>query len=158
MEEYLEFYQFHEKDEYDNLMCLYCVVKKIDGKRYLGFIKDYDTALSELKEFAYNNKLYTLDDLLKSDKFHTQMSNKDFRDAIKEKYNYDSSKIANFNDIAKFDGKLKTKEENPTGKEKKEEEDPTKKESRIKKIMKKINEKVSKHKITSLVIATAAIA
>lgn len=169
MEEYLEFYQFHEKDENDNLICLYCVVKKIDGKRYLGFIRDYDTALSELKEFAYNNKLYTLDDLLKSDKFHAQMSNKDFRDAIKEKYNYDSSKVTNFNDIAEFEGKLKAKEENPTSKEKKKEstskvkdktkeEDPTKKESRIKKIMKKIKEKVSKHKITSLVIATAAIA
>ncbi len=55
-------------------------------------------ALEELREFAYDNELYTDDDLKISNKLHLQTTNKDFRDLLKKKYNYDTSEIENFND------------------------------------------------------------
>ena len=54
MSKYLEYYQFHEKDEDGNIVCLYCIVKKTDDGICLQFEKDYNTALKELEEFAYD--------------------------------------------------------------------------------------------------------
>lgn len=98
MNKYLEYYQFHEKDEDGNTVCLYCVVKESFRGVSFQFISDYDMALDELKEFAYDNELYTEDDLKNSNKLHLQTTNKDFRDLLKKKYNYDTSEIENFND------------------------------------------------------------
>lgn len=98
MNKYLEYYQFHEKDEDGNTVCLYCIVKESLGGVSFQFISDYDMALEELREFAYDNELYTDDDLRNSNKLHLQTTNKDFRDLLKKKYNYDTSEIENFND------------------------------------------------------------
>lgn len=98
MNKYLEYYQFHEKDEDGNTVCLYCIVKESFGGVSFQFISDYDMALEELREFAYDNVLYTADDLKNSNKLHLQTTNKEFRDLLKKKYNYDTSEIENFND------------------------------------------------------------
>ena len=98
MNKYLEYYQFHEKDEDGNTVCLYCIVRESLGGVSFQFISDYDVALEELREFAYDNELYTDDDLKNSNKLHLQTTNKDFRDLLKKRYNYDTSEIENFND------------------------------------------------------------
>ena len=53
MSKYLEYYQFHEKDEDGNIVCLYCIVKRTDDGICLQFEKDYNTALKELEEFIH---------------------------------------------------------------------------------------------------------
>lgn len=98
MNKYLEYYQFHEKDENGNTVCLYCIVKENNGKVNFQFISDYDEALDELREFAYDNELYTTDDLKSSSKLHLQVTNKEFRDLLKKKYNYDTNELENFNE------------------------------------------------------------
>ena len=98
MNKYLEYYQFHEKDEDGNTVCLYCIVKENNGKVNFQFISDYNNALDELREFAYDNELYTVDDLKDSSKLHLQATNKEFRDSLKKKYNYDTNEIENFNE------------------------------------------------------------
>ena len=75
MNKYLEYYQFHEKDEDGNTVCLYCIVKRTDDGICLQFEKDYNTALKELKEFAYDNEIYTTEELKNSSKLHLQVSN-----------------------------------------------------------------------------------
>ena len=98
MYKYLEYYQFHEIDENGDVVCLYCVVKENNGKISFQFIKDYEEALNELREFAYDNDLHTTDELRKSSKLHLQEDNKTFRELLRNKYDYDTSDIENFND------------------------------------------------------------
>ena len=98
MNKYLEYYQFHEKDEDGNTVCLYCIVKRTDDGIYLQFEKDYNTALKELKEFAYDNEIYTTEELKNSSKLHLQVSNKEFREELAKKYGYKTDEINNFNE------------------------------------------------------------
>ena len=101
MDKYLEYYQFHEKDEEGNAICLYCTLKEENGKVAIQFIKNYDEALEELRNFAYANGITTTEDLKNDENLHLQVSNKDFRDMLKNKYNYDTSDIDNFNEYIK---------------------------------------------------------
>lgn len=98
IDKYLEYYQFHEKDADGNLVCLYCVVTKKGEKIDFEIIEDYDMAKEYLKDFASDNELYTVDDLKKDNRLHLQTSNKEFRNLLKKKYNYDTSDIGNFHD------------------------------------------------------------
>lgn len=98
MNKYLEYYQFHEKDEDGNTVCLYCIVKRTDDGICLQFEKDYNTALKELKEFAYDNEIYTTEELKNSSKLHLQVSNKEFREELAKKYGYKTDEINNFNE------------------------------------------------------------
>ncbi len=98
IDKYLEYYQFHEKDADGNVVCLYCVVTKKGEKINFQIIEDYDVAKEYLREFAYDNELYTVDDLKKNNNLHLQTSNKEFRNLLKKKYNYDTSDVENFHD------------------------------------------------------------
>ena len=100
MSKYLEYYQFHEKDEDGNIVCLYCIVKKTDDGICLQFEKDYNTALKELEEFAYDNEIYTTEELKNSSKLHLQVSNKEFREELAKKYGYKTDEINNFNEAS----------------------------------------------------------
>ena len=95
---YLEYYQFHETDENGNVICLYCIVKITDDGICLQFEKEYNTALEELKEFAYNNEIYTTEELKNSSKLHLQVPNKKFREELAKKYGYKTDEINNFNE------------------------------------------------------------
>ena len=95
MSKYLEYYQFHEKDEDGNIVCLYCIVKRTDDGICLQFEKDYNTALKELEEFAYDNEIYTTEELKNSSKLHLQVSNKEFREELAKKYGYKTDEINN---------------------------------------------------------------
>ena len=95
---YLEYYQFHETDENGNVICLYCIVKRTDDGICLQFEKEYNTALEELKEFAYDNEIYTTEELKNSSKLHLQVSNKEFREELAKKYGYKTDEINNFNE------------------------------------------------------------
>ncbi len=95
---YLEYYQFHETDENGNLICLYCIVKRTDDGICLQFEKEYNTALEELKEFAYDNQIYTTEELKNSSKLHLQVPNKKFREELAKKYGYKTDEINNFNE------------------------------------------------------------
>ena len=76
MDKYLEYYQFHETDENGNTVCLYCVaVQTRDGRTVIQFIEDYDDAIGELKDFAYDNQIYTTEELKKNSHLHLQISN-----------------------------------------------------------------------------------
>lgn len=97
MKEYLEYYQFHETNENGEVICLYCVVTNDEhGKIKLRFIKEYDSAIKELREFAYSNSLYTIDELKSSNMLHLQVSNENFRKMLKSKYNYNADDVDNF--------------------------------------------------------------
>lgn len=100
MSKYLEYYQFHEKDEDGNIVCLYCIVKRTDDGICLQFEKDYNTALKELEEFAYDNEIYTTEELKNSSKLHLQVSNKEFREELAKKYGYKTDEINNFNEAS----------------------------------------------------------
>ena len=99
MNKYLEYYQFHEKDEDGNIICLYCIVKSNDNKVDLQFISDYDEALEELRNFAYDNKIHNVDELKNSSRVHLQATNKEFRNMLENKYDFDTSNIDNFNEV-----------------------------------------------------------
>lgn len=99
MRKYLEYYQFYEKDENDNTICLYCIVtKEEDGTLYLTFERDYNAALKWLRNFAFNNDIYTTEELKNSSKLHLQVSNKKFREELAKKYGYNFDEINNFNE------------------------------------------------------------
>ncbi len=98
MIKYLEYYQFHETDENGNVICLYCIVKGTDDGICLQFEKEYNTALEELKKFAYDNQIYTTEELKNSSKLHLQVPNKKFREELAKKYGYKTDEINNFNE------------------------------------------------------------
>ena len=98
MNNYIEYYQFHEKDKDGNDVCMYCFVKLNAGNITFHFTDDLQEAINELREFAYSNNIYNPTDLLESKKLHLQVSNKDFRDFLWKKYRYTSETVENFHD------------------------------------------------------------
>ena len=135
MNKYLEYYQFHEKDEDGNIICLYCIVKSNDNKVDLQFISDYDEALEELRNFAYDNKIHNVDELKNSSRVHLQATNKEFRNMLENKYDFDTSNIDNFNEVI---GHVKSVE-NPIDFGKILNPKPTKKNSVIEKLKNLLN-------------------
>lgn len=98
MNNYIEYYQFHEKDKDGNDVCMYCFVKLNAGNITFHFTDDFGEALDELREFAYNNNIYNPADLLESDKLHLQVSNQNFRDFLWKKYRCTTEAVDNFHD------------------------------------------------------------
>ena len=114
MDKYLEYYQFHETDENGNTVCLYCVaVQTRDGRTVIQFIEDYDDAIGELKDFAYDNQIYTTEELKKNSHLHLQISNDEFREQLKKRFNYDASQIDNFHNMIDHDVEVENQEPEP---------------------------------------------
>ena len=151
MNKYLEYYQFHEKDEDGNILCLYCIVKSNDNKVDLQFISDYDEALEELRNFAYDNKIHNVDELKNSSRVHLQATNKEFRNMLENKYDFDTSNIDNFNEVI---GHVKSVE-NPIDFGKILNPKPTKKNSVIEKLKNLKIKGVKKLAVRLAIIASA---
>ena len=98
MNNFIEYYQFHEKDKDGNDVCMYCFVKLNAGNITFHFTDDFEEALNELREFAYSNNIYNPADLLESDKLHLQVSNQNFRDFLWKKYRCTTEAVDNFHD------------------------------------------------------------
>lgn len=114
MDKYLEYYQFHETDENGNTVCLYCVaVQTRDGRTVIQFIEDYDDAIGELKDFAYDNQIYTTEELKKNSHLHLQISNDEFREQLKKRFNYDTSQIDNFHNMIDHDVEVEKQKPEP---------------------------------------------
>ena len=98
MNNFIEYYQFHEKDKDGNDVCMYCFVKLNAGNITFHFTDDFGEAVNELREFAYSNNIYNPADLLESDKLHLQVSNQNFRDFLWKKYRCTTEAVNNFHD------------------------------------------------------------
>ena len=78
MNNYIEYYQFHEKDKDGNDVCMYCFVKLNAGNVTFHFTDDLQEAVNELREFAYSNNIYNPTDLLESKNYIFKLAIKIF--------------------------------------------------------------------------------